>query len=309
MINDLNVSYYLNNNYREEEVNIDELYNDKLLLDVGGSKVIKSELDLRLLLSHLDLLDLYSVILNKIDKYELLNQKRSVLFFNYYLKKKELIKIRPYYNSLLVMFNIKPKLVNKLESDLLENINILDKEYKDKFNNNLIYIILNQDNVNLFDSLFELLINQYKLNKKKNLKYINKEKNDLDLISKYNLNSQERLNILGFNDYLEKSTSVNCPLSDNLTFYGTVLVRRKKNIERKNQTTITVGELSAGFRGNYEINLDLLKECDMADKNSKSLYVKSLGECRFSMNVWADDFDDKAIKMILLTKGNVYKYI
>ena len=285
--------YFLNNDYTKEEVDISNIYN------------LDDEFDLRLVLSHPKSKEIYNNITNKLLRLKYLNKTNDNKFDNYYFKRKLLVKVRPYYNGILVMFNLKPKKVT-LDACIIDKTMVGFKELKKTYSGALVYTLINKENLDDFNALLDLVLISYKLYKPKYLKFVSKDP-DVDIISKYNKTSTEILDLFGFNAYQERATSMNCEMSDLLALYATILLPRRRKALKVH--TVTVGELSAGFRGNYDINLDLLKACDMALSSDDGLYVKALGEARFSMNVWADEYDLKSIKMILLTKGNVYKYI
>ena len=282
---------YINSVYSEEGIYVNSLQNNNEPRNTN-------EYDIRLILAHPDVKKLYHVLTNKLNKYTFLSKKETNEFDNYYFKKKELLKIRPYFNKILIMFNFNNRfcLKNKIE---LENVT------EDKYPNTKYYLAI--DDISLFDNLFDKLLLRFKLNKPKYNKFII-DKEEIDYLSKYQKTSQEILCLLNYSNFLDKSTSVNSQVfPDSLALNALVLV--KKGSKKKGKLAkITVGELSAGFMGNYDINLDLLKKVDMAPEEAGMLSIVPMGECKFSLNVWADEYDVRSLKMILITKGNVYKY-
>lgn len=286
---------YINNVYSEEEKSFSDLSNASANRD-------SKEFDLRIILAHPDTKKLYLEITNKLKKYPFIIKKETNEFDNYYFKKKELLKVRCYYDQVLVIFSFNDRFIKKNSLSL----NKVDDELKPLFNKSLYYEFISE--VNKFSELFDKLLVFYKLIKPKFTNQILDKVDEIN-INIYNKKSQEILAILGYNRFLEKGTTVSsAEFPDALALNSVFLVKRKNPGKRPKVKKITVGELSAGFRDNYEINLDLLKEVDMSEPECNYLSVVPMGECKFALNVWADEYDVRSIKMILITKGNVYKY-
>ena len=73
--------------------------------------------------------------------------------------------------------------------------------------------------------------------------------------------------------------------------------------------TITIGELSAAFNSSYVIDLPLLKEIGLVNKNTTYLKIVNGGKCSKVLNIRANDYDISALKMIILCGGNATKLI
>ena len=156
-----------------------------------------------------------------------------------------------------------------------------------------------------FQEILEKLVKKYKLKddgKEYNVNYIN----DLQA------NTQEIIGLLGYEDLITKKANlVSCDvLPNNVAKNAQVLVTNHyKDREERVIYEVTVGELSAAFKNKYDITLDLLKKVGLAPSEANYLRVIAKGECHYPLRVTANDYELLALKLIIITGGNVIKYV
>ena len=177
-----------------------------------------------------------------------------------------------------------------------------DKKYK---NISMMMRVSNKETFNQLLEVFNVFVKKYKLPLKKEFSSIN-------YVDDISSNSQEILQLLGYQDLLSKTATIKtCEnIPDNVAKNCQILVTKTNNVATPRVVhEVTIGELSAAFKDKYEITLELLKEVGIASKKSNYLRVIAKGDCRYKLTVFADDYDLQSLKMIVMTGGNVTKYL
>ncbi len=125
-------------------------------------------------------------------------------------------------------------------------------------------------------------------------------------------NSEEKLLSLGFNkDGFLKTADVNNVngLNDEMARLAMLHEKSLTDINKTSIYSITIGELSAAFKSSYVIDLPLLKKIGIVPKSTTYLRVINGGRCTKQLTIKANEYETRALKQILLTKGNPYQVI
>lgn len=125
-------------------------------------------------------------------------------------------------------------------------------------------------------------------------------------------NTQELLKLLGYEDLVVSKANVrSCDvLPNSVARNAQILLSNPYKVKGPKEVyEVTIGELSVAFKSKYEVSLPLLKMVGMAPESATSLKVIAKGECRYPLSVRANDYDLLALKMIIITGGNVVKFI
>ena len=294
------------NDPNKTRINLDftDLEDDEEIDDEGieksdDGKVYSDNMLLRLKMALDRVKKYYSDIRNYLSKYSNLTFRSNKSGDVYLHKNKVIIRVTVYSRALKVYFGLNPKsvdpkyhTVNMKKTKKYEAVPVMmrvssDRSYK--------YLL----------ELIDILVKKYKLKdsgKEYNVNYIT------DLIS----SSQEIVSLLGYDDLVCKSANLaSCDvLPNNVARNAQILVTNPfKDKEERVTYEITVGELSCAFKDKYEITLDLLKKVGLAPEDANFLRVIAKGDCRYKLNVKANDYELLALKLIIITGGNVLKYV
>ena len=298
--------YYVNSIFMNEKTdfNIIQKEYNKEKNDYSDSLFSPNTL-LRLAIALPKTRKLYSDIRNELDRYSLLRLEKTDSFDNYYYKKKLILRIRVYYDHLLMMFFVNKK---KIAFSDYSNLHEYLGEF---FLPTNIYSEIDNKNIDLYKYLFSFLVKKYKLVRiKKKQKTFNIDKPYFDYLKDINLKSQDIIDMLGYSSYIiDKTTHREAKsLPDSLAFNAIVPIEDKV-YKREVSHTITVGELSVGFKEKYTITLDLLKKVGLAEADCNYLKVIETGGCKYPIDVIANEFSIEASKMLLITGGNLYRIV
>ena len=298
--------FYSNNIYNEEIVDFSKINKDtKESLKEFTDERFSDDALIRLSLSLPSAKKLYSTIRNELNRYSLLTLKKTNSFDNYYYKRKLVMRIRVYYDFLLIMFNLDKKNV------AFEDYSTLKEYTFDDFKETRVYTEFKENNMFLYKYLFGLIVKKYKLirtNKKGSTFNINNEVIDYEegLLK----NSQEFLEKLGFKDkILPKATLKESSVLPDKIAMNAVMPVVGKIYKRPVVHEITAGECSVAFKDKYTITLDLIKKVGLALEKVNYLKVVETGGVKCPMEIVANEYTLNAIKLILITGGNLFKKI
>ena len=275
----------LNESFIEEEVIEGKRYSNKvfLKLKMAMDRVKKYYNDFR----------------NEINKYDKVSFKSTSSGDTLMYKRKVILKISIFSKALKVYmalnvndFDAKYHLVDVSKIKKYENIPLLirvssDRSYK--------YLL----------EIFEKLISKYRIPLKRNYQ-------EYDYLSELQSNTQEILSLLGYQDIVTKvatlKTIENVP--NTLAKNCQVLITNPQKTKGERVVeTVTVGELSQAFKDNYKITMQLLKDVGIISNEANYLRIIGKGDCRYKLDVIANDYDLEALKMIIMAGGNVVKYV
>ena len=275
----------LNESFIEEEVIEGKRYSNKvfLKLKMAMDRVKKYYNDFR----------------NEINKYDKVSFKSTSSGDTLMYKRKVILKISIFSKALKVYmalnvndFDAKYHLVDVSKIKKYENIPLMirvssDRSYK--------YLL----------EIFEKLISKYRIPLKRNYQ-------EYDYLSELQSNTQEILSLLGYQDIVTKvatlKTIENVP--NTLAKNCQVLITNPQKTKGERVVeTVTVGELSQAFKDNYKITMQLLKDVGIISNEANYLRIIGKGDCRYKLDVIANDYDLEALKMIIMAGGNVVKYV
>lgn len=241
----------------------------------------------------------YSDFRNEMNKYEKITFRSTNSGDTYLYKNKVVLKVTVFSRALKIYialdpndFDAKYHLVSMKDVKKYENIPLMIRVSSDRSYKYLLEIL-------------ESFVKKYKLP-------IKKVFNEVDYKKDLNSDSQEILKLLGYEDILSKQATINTSeiVSNNVAKNCQVLVTNPyKTKDSRVVYEVTVGELSAAFKDKYTITLDLLKDVGLAPKEANYLRVIAKGDCRYKLMVYANDYELQALKMIIMTGGNVIKYV
>lgn len=275
-----------------------EEVDDEVLEKGDDGKEISDKMLLKLKMALDRVKRYYSDFRNYLTKYNLTfrsNKSGDV----YLYKNKVIIRVTVYSRALKVYLGLKPKDIDPK----YHTVNMSDKKKYDT-----IPVMLRVSSDRSYKYLLELvamLVDKYKLKE-------TGTQTNIDYVRDFLSSSQELLKLLGYEDLLVKRADVRmCDVLPNSVAKNTqiLLTNPKKVTGPKEVYEITVGEISAAFGTKYEVNLSLLKLVGLAPESANYLKVIAKGECRVPVSVFANDYDLLAIKMIIITGGNVVKYV
>ncbi len=134
---------------------------------------------------------------------------------------------------------------------------------------------------------------------------------DVDFKENFSATSKELLEAYNGGDFIKENCSKeeSNALPDSLAKKGMLYENREPFKGEKVWAEISVGELSAAFKSSYVIDLNLLKDVGLVDKEATHLRITSKNNCYKAITVKADDFENEAMKMIMIAGGNVIKMI
>lgn len=275
----------LNESFIEEEVIEGKRYSNKVFLK------LKMAMD--------RVKKYYSDFRNEINKYDKVSFKSTSSGDTLMYKRKVILKISIFSKALKVYmalnvndFDAKYHLVDVSKIKKYENIPLMirvssDRSYK--------YLL----------EIFEKLISKYRIPLKRNYQ-------EYDYLSELQSNTQEILSLLGYQDIVTKvatlKTIENVP--NTLAKNCQVLITNPQKTKGERVVeTVTVGELSQAFKDNYKITMQLLKDVGIISNEANYLRIIGKGDCRYKLDVIANDYDLEALKMIIMAGGNVVKYV
>lgn len=262
-------------------------------------KTISDKMTLRLKMALDRVKVYYQDLRNYLAKFSNLSFRSNKSGDVYLVKNKVLFRVTVFSRALKVYFALNPKAVDpKYHTVNMKKV----KKYE------AIPVMLRVSSDRSFKYLLELVEMVAKKHKLKDSGKVYEN----DYVSLVQSNSQEILSLLGYDDLLVKSANKESSdvLPNNVAKNAQILVTNpnKDKVERV-EYVVTVGELSAGFKDKYEVTLQLLKDVGMAPVEANYLKVAASGECRYPVHIIANDYDLQALKMIIITGGNVVKYV
>ena len=241
----------------------------------------------------------YSDFRNEMNKYEKITFRSTNSGDTYLYKNKVVLKVTVFSRALKIYMALNPK-------DFDSKYHLIDMSDVKKYENIPLMIRVSSDrSYKYLLEILESFVKKFKLSLKKDYQEIDYQK---DLFS----NSVEILKLLGYEDLLAKIATVNTSESvpNNVAKNCQVLVANpKKSKEARVVYEVTVGELSAAFKDKYKITLDLLIDVGLAPSDANYLRVIGKGDCRCKLDVYANDYDLTSLKMIIMTGGNITKYV
>ena len=278
----------------EESEEVDE---DALEKGDDG-KEISDKMFLRLKMASDRVKRYYSDFRNYLTKYSMTfrsNKSGDV----YLLKNKIILRVTVFSRALKVYFGLKPKEVDPK----YHTVNMSDKK---KYDTIPVMLRVSSDrSYKYLLELVDLLASRWELKESGN-------QTDIDYTIDLESSSQELLKLLGYDDLVVKraDTRMGDVLPNSVAKNTQVLVTNYNKVSGPKEIyEITVGEISAAFGTKYEVTLPLLKMIGLAPENANYLRVIAKGECKEPVSVRANDYDLLAIKMIVITGGNVVKLI
>ena len=297
---------YVNSIYSSMQTNFNEIkVSEKNEEKEYSDKLFSDDCYIRLAMSLPNIRKLYSNIRNELSKYSLLRMEKTNSFDNFYFKKKLVLRIRVYYDHLLMMFMVDKKKV------AFHDYSNLHEYLGSSFLPTNVYCDITEKNIDLYKYLLSMVIKKYKLVRiKKRVSTYNQNKEVIDYEKEVNLNSQEIMELLGYKELVREKTTHKeaSSLPDGLS-YNCVALIPGKVYKRINEHVITVGECSHAFKEKYPVTLEFLKDIGLAKEESNYLKVVETGGCKCSINVVANEYTLDAIKMLLITGGNLYKIV
>lgn len=241
----------------------------------------------------------YSDFRNELNKYDKIIFRSTNTGDTYSYKNKVILKVSVFSRALKIYFALNPK-------DFEDKYHIVNMKEIKKYENIPLMIRVSSDrSYKYLMEIFASFIKKYRLPKKAKA---NMRNYDRDVLS----NSQEILQLLGYADKLMKSCTIkSCEELPNSVAKNCQIIQTNpfKTKDKKEIYEVTIGELSAAFKSKYEIDLFLLKEVGMAPMEANYLRVIAKGDCKCKLSVVANDYDVTALKMIVITGGNVIKYV
>ena len=278
----------------EESEEVDDEFVEK----GDDGKEISDKMFLRLKMALDRVKKYYSDFRNYLTRYNLTfrsNKSGDV----YLLKNKVILRVTVYSRALKVYLGLKPKEVDPK----YHTVNMSDKKKYDT-----IPVMLRVSSDRSYKYLLELvdmLAERHKLTESNRI-------TDIDYTVDLQSDSQELLKLLGYEDLLVKrsNTLMGDVLPNSVGRNTQILITNPNKVSgHKEVYEITVGEISAAFGTKYEVTLPLLKQVGLAPESANYLRVIARGECKTRVSVRANDYDILAVKMIVITGGNVVKYV
>ena len=272
---------------------------DEVIEKTDDGKVYSDKMFLRLKMAMDRVKKYYSDLRNYLTRYPSLILHTNKSGDVYLQKNKVILRVTVFSRALKVYLGLNPKHVDaKYHTQNMGD----KKKYGD------IPVMMRVSSDRSYKYLIELI---EELAKKHKLKDMGKQ-TEINYVPELESNSQEILSMLGYSDLVQTKTNIEASdaLPNNVAKNCQVLVTNpNKQSGEKVIHEITVGELSSAFGSRYEIDLDLLKLVGIASPDANYLRVIAKGVCRNKLNVRANDFDLLSLKMIIITGGNVVKYV
>ena len=272
---------------------------DEVIEKVDDGKAFSDKMLLRLKMALDRVKRYYSDLRNYLTRYTILSFRSNKSGDVYLYKKKVILRITVYSRALKVYLGLNPKDIDPK----YHTVNMTDKKKYDSIP--VMIRVSSERSYKYLIELIEMLADRYKLKDAGT-------QTDIDYVPDFEVNSQELLKLLGYDDLLVKRASVRtCDVLPNSPARNSqVLITNPFKVKgEKIVYEITVGEISQAFGSKYEVTLPLLKMVGLAPEDSNYLKVVAKGECCNQVSVRANDYDLLAIKMIIITGGNVVKYV
>lgn len=217
----------------------------------------------------------------------------------YLLKKKVVLRVTVFSRALKVYLALNPKGIDPK----YHTVNMSDKK---KYGE--IPVMIRVGSERSYKYLIELVEELAKRHKIKDLG----DQTNIDYTTDLESNTQEILKLLKYDDLLTKAANAHsCDVLPNSVAKNcqVLLTTPSKISGPKVVYEITVGEISQAFGSRYEVTLSLLKMVGLAPEDANYLKVVAKGACRAPVSVKANEYDLLALKMIIITGGNVIKYV
>lgn len=279
----------------EDDEKDDDIVDDK----EDNGKTFSDRMLLKLKMSMDRVKKYYSNLRNYMSKYDKITFRSNNSGDVYLLKNKTILKVTVFSRALKVYLALNPK-----EVDPKYNT----KNVKDKKKYENIPVMLRVSSDRSYKYLIELID---ELAKKQKLTEVRKVR-EKDYTNDLESNTQELLQMLGYDDLLVSKANIKSSeiLPNNVARNCQILLTNPYKVKgQKEVFEITVGELSQAFKSKYDISLPLLKMVGIAPESATALKVVAKGACNCKLSVAANDYDIEALKMIIITGGNVIKYV
>ncbi len=249
-----------------------------------------------LTISNVFIKEAYSQIRNMLDDYHF-TRTMSDHYEEFYHDDELLIRISLFDRALRMYVNLD-------ENENTYRYSLIDYKGNYGYNRvNYMHKVNTPYSLKLALELIKKIIKKYEIEHTVDYKYF-------DFVGLLTVKSADLLTEAGFDGFVDRANYEAAEeMSDELMNTGTVLERSLKEPDPRFVASISVGELSAAFKQKYVIDLKLLKDVGLASKRSTYLKVTSGGRCTRKITVKADEYEDAALKMILLAKGNAIKMI
>lgn len=242
----------------------------------------------------------YSDFRNEMNKYDKISFRSTSTGDTYLYKRKVILKVSIFARALKIYMNLNSK-------DFDEKYHLVDMSDIKKYESTPLMIRVGSDrSYKYLLEIFESLINKYRLPLKKVQPEV------IDYVSELQSNTQEILGLLGYQEVVTKVATLKAidMMPNNVAKNCQVLVTNPfKAKGSKVICEVTVGELSAAFKDKYQINLQLLIDVGIASADANYLRIIGKGDCRYPLDIQANDYDINALKLIIMTGGNVVKYV
>lgn len=272
---------------------------DEVIEKTDDGKIFSDKMLLRLKMALDRVKKYYSDLRNYLTRYPSLILHTNKSGDVYLQKNKVILRVTVFSRALKVYLGLNPKHVDAK----YHTQNMSDKK---KYGDIPVMIRVSSDrSYKYLIELVETLAKKYKL------KDMEKQ-TEIDYVPDLMSSSQEILSLLGYSDLIQTKTNIMASdaLPNTVAKNCQVLVTNPVKVSgEKIIHEITVGELSSAFGSRYEIDLNLLKEIGIASEDANYLKVTAKGVCRNSLKICANDYDLQALKMIIITGGNVVKYV
>ncbi len=266
--------------------------------DEGASEGFNKKVLLKLMVACPRVQKYYNDLRNELNQYKSLKFKSNNTGDTYSFKNKVIFKVTVFPKALKVYYALDPKkyVVTKYHHKNVKDI----KKYE------TIPLLLRVSSDRSYKYALELLGDLIKKVKaaKKNVKAY-------DYLSEFKTNSRELLIAHGGEEFLRASCSKDesILITDSLAKKCVLLENREPVKEEKKIGIISIGEISAAFKSTYTVDLALLKEVGLIEKDVNYLKITSTNNCYKAVTVKADEFDNEAIRMIIISGGNVIKMV
>lgn len=240
----------------------------------------------------------YNDFRNELSQYKALKFKSNNTGDTYSFKNRVILKITVFPKALKVYYALDPK---KYSVTKFHHRNVKDiKKYEN------ISLLLRVSSDRSYKYSLDLLND---LVKKVNV--AKKGKEVYDYLSEFKTTSKELLIAHGGEELLRTSCTKESSIiiSDALAKKCVLLENREASKSEKVVGEISIGELSAAFKSSYVIDLNLLKEVGLINNDVNYLKVNAMNNCYKAINVKADEFEPEAIRMIVVTGGNVTRMV
>lgn len=272
---------------------------DEVIEKTDDGKIFSDRMLLKLKMALDRVKRYYSDLRNYLTRYTALDFRSNKSGDVYLYKKKVILRVTVFSRALKVYLGLKPKEIDPK----YHTVNMSDKKKYES-----IPVMIRVSSERSYKYLIELVEMLAKRNKLKDAE----KQTDIDYVNDLESNTQELVKMLGYDDLLVEKASVRtCDVLPNSVARNAqiLLTNPYKTKDSKEVYEITVGEISQAFGSKYEVSLPLLKMVGLAPETATTLKVLAKGECKCPVSVKANDYELLALKMIIITGGNVIKYV